>query len=223
MVHRLGYRQSTQWGKDSKRIGRQHHDGFGVTGHAPDSGIRQDIEAIGCTPVFGQTGIIVVRDMRIGVDDDILEDSAELSSSGIDFGLAGRRQANRFGVAATFEIKDATIAPTVFVIAHHGSLRVCRKCRFAGTRQAKEHRRIAIAADIYPCVHGHDITHGQQVVEQRKDGFFDFAGVGCPTDNDGHTGSIEHNGDIRSSTVACGECVVRRCMEDGDERLLRGI
>jgi hypothetical protein len=44
------------------------------------------------------------------------------------------RKVNRFCVASTFDVKNAVVAPDVFVVTDQTALRICREGGLAGAR-----------------------------------------------------------------------------------------
>lgn len=54
--------------------------------YARDSGIRDELDGVGTTSVFGGGDIIVVWQTRLWVEDDVLQDGA-VANSVVNFGL----------------------------------------------------------------------------------------------------------------------------------------
>ena len=52
----------------------------------------------------------------------------------------------------------------MLVIADEVAVRVGRKRRFSGAREAKEKRCIAVFANVCSAVHGHDIATWQEII-----------------------------------------------------------
>ena len=50
---------------------------------------------------------------------------------------------DRFGVAATLEVEDAGVAPSVFVVADEPAARVSRERRLAGAAETEEQGDVA--------------------------------------------------------------------------------
>ena len=92
--------------------------------------VGSSLQAISRQP--GRSALTVLG-LCIGVDvefarmlvvHDVFDDGRKAICRGPDLGLRARREANDLRVAATFEIEDAVVRPSVFVIADERTMRI---------------------------------------------------------------------------------------------------
>lgn len=83
--------------------------------------------------VLGEGGVVIVDNSGAWVEDDVLEDRAELDGVEDIWLLLGGK-ANALGVATTLNVEDTLIRPAVLVITNQSPLRVCGESGLAGTR-----------------------------------------------------------------------------------------
>ena len=92
-----------------------------------------EFEGIAGAGVFRDLVARIIGRARARIENEIFKNGAE--ANGIpDTRLAGRRQANRLGVAAAFEVEDPLVRPAVFVIADQSAFGIGRQRGFAGAR-----------------------------------------------------------------------------------------
>ena len=121
---------------------------------------------------------VVVVGLAVLVEHHVFANGAK--TDGVeDLGLVEGVQALAFGVAATLDVEDAHVGPTVLVVADQQARGVGRKRGLARAGQAKEHGSL-VRDGIHAgrAVHGqHVILDGQQIVHDAKDRLFNLAGV----------------------------------------------
>ncbi|MNY41782.1 hypothetical protein D3C86_1766210 [compost metagenome] len=110
------------------------------------------IDRIRHAGVFGFRGIVKI-DASIGTHGDVFQQRiAADGTENVRFRFC--RQADRFGVAAAFEVEHAVIVPAVFIVANQTALRIGGKGGFAGAGEAKEYRHITFFTNVSRAVHG---------------------------------------------------------------------
>jgi len=133
-------------------------------------------QRIGRSRVLRETLIVVIRLARVRIEDHILQHAAE--ADGVPYArLALAREANRLGVAAALDVENAVPRPAVLVIADQAPLAVGRQRRFAGAGQTEKQRGVAGRAEVGRAVHGEDAAQWQEIIENGKDRFLDFASI----------------------------------------------
>ena len=135
------------------------------------------LNGIGHARVVRNRDVIVVG-LAVLVEHHVFADRAKADSVE-DLGLVKGVQALAFGVAATLDVKDTHVGPTVLVVADQQARGIGRKRGLAGAGQAKEHGGL-VRDRIHAgrAVHGqHIVLDRQQVIHDAEDGLFDFAGV----------------------------------------------
>ena len=114
--------------------------------------------------------------IRLVVDHVFQHGSEPQRIKDLRFGLPS--QIDRLGVTATFDVEDAVIGPAMFVVADQLPLWIGRQRRLACSGQAEQDRRLArLWVGGCRTVHRQNAPLGHQVVHQREDGLFHFAGI----------------------------------------------
>ena len=127
--------------------------------------------------VFCLRAIVEVADTGDRIKDDVFQHRSEALRGGIYRWLGFGAQLDRLGIATALEIEDAFGTPTVLVVTDQRPPGVGGQCRFPGSRQAEEDRRITFGPDICRTMHRHDGLGGKKVVHRREDGLLDLAGI----------------------------------------------
>src|SRR6185295_20362116 len=99
-------------------------------------------------------------------------------------------------VAAAFEVEDAAVAPSVFVVADELARRIARERRLARAREAEEERDISRGADVGGAVHREDVFEREDVVQDAEDRLLHLAGVAGAADEDELLREIERDDDF---------------------------
>ena len=111
--------------------GQEDDVGWVVVGETGDFGVFDKLDGVCAARVFGQGGIVVIHHSGVRLEDDIFEDGAEFDGAE-DVGFFLRGQTDAFGVAATFDVEDASVTPAVLVVADQGTLGIGGKSGLAG-------------------------------------------------------------------------------------------
>jgi hypothetical protein len=90
---------------------------------------RQRIRA---ARIFGQRRVIEIQATRLRIDHDIFQKGPEALCRRIDLRLRFCRQLDHFRVAAAFKVEDASIAPSMLIVADQAAQRIARQCGLAG-------------------------------------------------------------------------------------------
>ena len=121
---------------------------------------------------------VVIVGLAVLVEHHVFTNGAK--TDGVeDLGLVEGVQALAFCVAATLDVEDTHVGPTVLVVADQQARGIGRKRGLAGAGQAKEHGGL-VRDGIHAgrAVHGqHVVLDGQQIVHDAKDRLFNLAGV----------------------------------------------
>lgn len=130
--------QLTHRRKHSKCVAGQHDDvGWLAVDNARNLGIWDILDGIGATCVLSDTNIVVVWDPRLGVVDNVFEDTAK--PNGIeDIWLLFRRQVSAFGVTTTFNIENTGVGPDMLIIANQKTIGIGRQGRFSSAGKTEE-------------------------------------------------------------------------------------
>ena len=135
------------------------------------------LHGIGHARVVRDRDVVVVG-LAVLVEHHVFANGAK--TDGVeDLGLAEGVQALAFCVAATLDVEDTHVGPTVLVVADQQARGIGRKRGLAGAGQAKEHGGL-VRDGIHAgrAVHGqHVVLDGQQIVHDAKDRLFNLAGV----------------------------------------------
>ena len=121
---------------------------------------------------------VVVVGFAVLIEHHVFADRAKADSVE-DLGLVEGVQALAFCVAATLDVEDTHVGPTVLVVADQQARGIGRKRGLARAGQAKEHGGL-VRDGIHAgrAMHGqHVVLDGQQVIHNAEDGLFDLAGV----------------------------------------------
>ena len=110
---KLAYRR-----EHSEGVARQHDNiRWLMTDHTRNPSIGNVFNWIGASCVFGDANIIVVRDSRYRIVDNIFQDAAKTDRI-VDGRLLFRRQIDTFGIAATFNVEDSRVRPDMLIVAN---------------------------------------------------------------------------------------------------------
>jgi len=132
---------------------------------AGDLGVLDVLDGVGAASVLGQGVVIVVDDTGDGVEDDVLEDGAELDGvENIRLLLGG--EANGLGVAAALDVEDTCVGPAVLVVTDERTLRVGRQSGLASARETEEHGDITVLALVSGGVESEDVVLDGRFVEE---------------------------------------------------------
>lgn len=111
-------------GKHAKGITSQHDDVAWLrVDHTGDLRIGDKFNRIRAAGVLRDADIVVVRNARDRVVDDVLEDRTE-SDCVEDVGLLLGGEVDTLGVASAFNVEDTRVGPNVFVITNQEAVRV---------------------------------------------------------------------------------------------------
>ena len=139
-----------------------------VAGDAGNLGVLDVLDGVCAASVLGKSGVIVVDDTGDGVEDDVLEDGAELDGvENIRLLLGG--EANALGVAAALNVENALVAPAVLVVTDQGTLGVGRESGLASTGETEENGDVSVLALVGGGVEGENVVlDGHLVVENSE-------------------------------------------------------
>ena len=87
MIHRLRRRQLCDRRHHAESVGGEHHQVLRLAGAAGARGVRDEIERIGRTGVFGLRAVVEIRHARRPIEHDVLQHRAEALAGGVDLGL----------------------------------------------------------------------------------------------------------------------------------------
>jgi hypothetical protein len=155
--------------EDTTGVACEKNDVGGVAaGDAGNLGVLDVLDGVCATSVLGEGGVIVVDDSGGGIENDVLEDGAELD--GVEnIGLLLGGEADALGVAAALNIEDALVAPAVLVVTDQGTLGVGRESSLAGAGEAEEDGDISVLALVGGGVEGKNVVlDGHLVVENSE-------------------------------------------------------
>ena len=155
--------------------------------------VRDLLELVGGAGVLGLRGVVEV-DVATVVDRHVLEDRPEGVRRLPDLGLCGRRETDRLGVAAAFEVEHAVVAPAVLVVADQQPRRVGGKRGLPRSREPEEDRHVLpVLRDVCRAVHGQDALEGEPVVQHREDRLLDLAGIERAADHELGARRMQHD------------------------------
>ena len=89
--------------------------------------------------IFREATIIEVEAACIRIQNHVFKQGTKPPGALMDFGLRFLGQANHFGVTPAFKVKDAPIAPSVFVIPYQLACRVGGQGGFPGSGKTKKY------------------------------------------------------------------------------------
>ena len=137
VIHRLFRRQSRNRRQHAESIGGQEDNVLGMSAHARESRVLDEIHRVGRARVLGHAVIVVIRNACVGIKHNIFQDTTEADRME-DLGLIPLRQPDALGVAAALEVEDAIGAPAVLVVADKPPRGIGRKGGLAGARESEE-------------------------------------------------------------------------------------
>ncbi|KAL2286875.1 hypothetical protein FJTKL_06400 [Diaporthe vaccinii] len=154
--------QLGDWWQHTACVTGEQNDVAGVAWRQTwDLGVLDVLNGVGTASVFRQSGVIVVDQSGIWVEDDVLENRAELDGTE-DIGLLLCRKSNTLGVAA----------------ALNGTVGVGRKGGLASAGQAEEESDVTLLALVGRRVQRQNIVlDGHLVEENGEDALLHLAGV----------------------------------------------
>lgn len=187
--------------KDTAGVAGQENDvGRVVGGDARDLGVLDVLNRVGAASVLGEGGVVVVDNASLRVENDVLEDGAELDGvENIRLLLSG--EANALGVAAALNVEDAAVTPAVLIVANQSALRVGGKSGLASAGKTEENSDVAVGALVGGGVKSENVVlDGHLVVQDGEDSFLHLSSV-LSTEND-HLllGEVDRNGGRRGHT-----------------------
>ncbi len=108
-----------------------------MSAHARNHCIVDEVHRISRACILGELIGSEIESSQVRIDDHVLEHRAETDRIP-DLRLFFAREINAFGVAATFEIEDAAIAPAMLVIPDQPACRICRQRGLTRARQPEK-------------------------------------------------------------------------------------
>ena len=99
-----------------------------MSGDARDFRVLDKLDGIGATGILGNANVSVI-DVVIFIEHHVFEHRAETQRLE-DVRFALRRQVNRLGVAAAFNVEDAFVTPAMLIVADQMAFRIRREGRF---------------------------------------------------------------------------------------------
>jgi hypothetical protein len=193
VIHRLRGRKLCDRRQDAEGIGGQHHDILRLAGTAGSRGVRDEVERIGRTGVFGFRSVVEVRHAGVFIEHHVLQHGAEAVAGGEDLRFGFFRQLDALGVAAALEIEDAVIAPAMLVVTDQRAVGIGRERGLAGAGQAEEDRSVTLGPDIGRAVHRQHALGGQVIIQRGEDRLLHLAGIIRPADQDDLAGEIDRD------------------------------
>ena len=116
-------------------------------------------------------------DRAIFIEHDVLQHRAEPQRLE-DIRLVFRRQVDRLGVAAPFDVEDAVVAPAMLVVADEVAFRVGRSVVLPVPDRPKSKRgRAGLLVRGRRAVHRQHAALRREVIRDREDAFLHLAGV----------------------------------------------
>ena len=174
------------------------------------------LDGIGHARVVRDRDVVVVG-LAVLVEHHVFANGAK--TDGVeDLGLVEGVQALAFGVAATLDVEDAHVGPTVLVVADQQARGIGRKRGLAGAGQAKEHGGL-VRDGIHAgrAMHGqHVVLDRQQVVHDTEDGLFDFAGVAGTRDQNHALLEVDDHGGAGVEALDGRVALVAGCREHAE-------
>ena len=139
MIHGLFRCELGNRRHDSIRIAGQHDHIIRVTSHSIEYGIFNMGDGVTGSCIFREATIIEVEAACIRIQNHVFKQGTKPPGALMDFGLRFLGQANHFGVTPAFKVKDAPIAPSVFVIPYQLACRVGGQGGFPGSGKTKKY------------------------------------------------------------------------------------
>ena len=155
-----------------------------------------ELDRIRDSSVLSERSVREIDLPRDRINRRVLEDSSEADRA-VNFGFSLIGEAQALGVAASLDIEDASLGPTVLIVSDQVAMRIGRESRFAGPGEAEEERDITIRPFIRRAVHREHILLGHDVVHDGEDSLLHLTGVLGAQDH--HFAAAEAQGDTRVS------------------------
>ncbi len=158
-------------------VGAEEDDVLGCRSCADGANYLFDmVDGIADAGVFGD-GFVFEVDFAVVVDGDVLEEC--IATDGVvDVGFAVFVEVDDLGVAAAFEVEDAVVVPSVFVVADEETLGIGREGGLAGAAETEEDGRVlAFHIGVGRAVHRGDTFERKVVVHHREHTFLHLATV----------------------------------------------
>ena len=166
--------------------------------------LLDELDRVGAARVLRDAGVGEV-DGAVLFEHDVLQHRAEAQRLE-DVRLVFRRQVDRLGVAAAFDVEDAVVAPAVLVVADEVPLGIGGERRLAGAGQAEQQRRAAgLPVRRGRAVHREHAALRREVVRDREHALLHLAGVLGAEDD--QLAVFEAQVDARRRAHAGGEAV----------------
>ena len=183
-------------------IGGQHDYRFRHRPHIFRRSVGDELDGIRATAVLGEAVVIEIDFTGGGIDHDIFQHGAEALGRGENLGLGLWREADHLGVAATFEVEHGGIRPAMLIVADQRAAGVGAERGLAGARQAEEHGRVALRADIGRAMHWHDPLGREQIVEQAEHRLLHLTSISRAANQDQLFGEIDRDHRLAARAVA---------------------
>ena len=177
------------------------------------------LHGIGHARVVRDRDVVVVG-FAVLIEHHVFANGAKADSVE-DLGLVEGVQALAFCVAATLDVEDTHVGPTVLVVADQQARGIGRKRGLARAGQAKEHGSL-VRDGIHAgrAMHGqHVVLDGQQVIHNAEDGLFDLAGVAGTRDQNHALLEVDDHGGAGVEALDGRVALVARRGEHAEVRL----
>ena len=161
-------------------VAGQHDDVLGMPSQPIPGGVGDVADGVGSPGVFRQRVVIQIQASGHAFKAHIFQDGAKAPCSFINLRLGGRRQFNDLGVAASFKVEDAPVAPAVLIVADEACVwgrRTGSSCRCRRGRKRWPH---LLCARRWPKQCMDSTSVGQEVVHHGEDRLFDLPGILVP-------------------------------------------
>ena len=143
VVHGLLGGEAADGGQDAEGITGEEDDVARVAADAGDLGVGDVLDGVSGAGVFGDGGAVVIDGASFFVVDDVFEHRAEADGI-VNFGFARAAEFNALGVAAAFDVEDAIVGPTMFVVADELAAWIGGEGGFAGAGEAEEEGDVGV-------------------------------------------------------------------------------
>ena len=132
-------------------------------------------------------------DLTVSRNSNVFEQCVALDGT-VDVGFAFLVEVDHLSVATTFEVEDAVVIPTVFVVTDEETLRISRKGGLTRTGETEEDCGVlAFEVRVGRAVHSCDAAEGKIVVHHREHTLLHFAAVPSVEDHLFLGGDVEGN------------------------------
>lgn len=170
------------------------------------------------TPVLSNTGIEIVGHILVASEDYIFQKSVGVDSA-VNVWFGRFTQVDRFGVAATFEVVDSILVPSVLIITDKSSMRVGRKSRLSCAAETEEKSNVSLSSDIRRTMHWElrRVCQWQPVVHQGENALLVFSTIPSSEDDSLALFDIENDGRLGIEIVAFPICIDLRAAVDNGE------